>query len=411
MKKCILISLLFCLFYGFAQAATVSGRVIDATSGSGVSGVKVHLTDFSIFNDSVSTNTTGNYTYTLDSTVFVGDSILVTTTNCGVKISNAYRFTGANIISNFSICGGVQLHGSILSAGNLITGPASVLLIRKQYDSVHLDTVLTVLDSMNTSNGNYSKYFSSIPTGTLLLKAVLLSGNSQFANYLPIYDTTSLVWNNARTLSINHFLPAINTNLNLVKTSNPPGTGSLFGVVQVGANKGNAIGDPIEGRILILTTSAGQAVAYTFSNGSGQFSFPNLPFGTYKIFGDSWGKFNPALTITITSYKPDLSNILFEENDTYFRGTLKGVGVTGASISDLVQIFPNPVAHELHLKGLSNLKAPVSIQIFDMTGRSMVQYPYNGANEMLLPMDLYPAGCYFLELGTADEKMRFKVIK
>jgi len=411
MKKCILLSLFLSLFCGYAFSATVSGRIIDAVSGSGVSGVKVHVTDFGTVNDSVTTNTTGNYTYTLDSLVFIGDSILTYTTNCGVRLQNYYLFTGSNIVSNFTICGGIEIHGSILSAGNLITGPASVLLIRKEYDSLHSDTVLTIVDSMNTSNGNYSKYYTAIPAGTLLLKAVLLSGNTQFASYLPIYDTNSQVWNNARTLSNIHFQPSVSTNLSLIKTVNPPGTGSLSGVVQVGANKGTAIGDPISGRILILTTSAGQAVAYTFSNSSGQFSFPNLAFGTYKIYGDTWGKFNPALTITITNYKPDLSNILFEENDTYFRGSLKGVGVRGEGPSDPVLLFPNPVANELHIKGLSNLKAPISIQLYDLTGRSLIQYPYNGGDEMLLPLDQFPGGYYILELGTADEKKRYKVIK
>ena len=75
------------------------------------------------------------------------------------------------------------------------------------------------------------------------------------------------------------------TNISLIAGTNPGGPGFIGDSVLLGANKSAAVGDALDGRMLLLATSSGQAVAYTSSNASGQFSFPNLAYGTYDFRG------------------------------------------------------------------------------------------------------------------------------
>ena len=309
-----------------------------------ISSQKVYILD-SLHNyfDSTLTNSTGAYSFTLLSHITSGDPILVWTTACGVYHQNFLINSGSSLTSNFSVCAGTafyQLHGTISLGSGTNSGAAVVYLIRKQYDTTTLDTMLVAIDSILTSGATYSKSYSAIPYGTLLIKAALKTGNSSYSSYLPTYDTNSLMWSGARTLSSTHFQPSVTTDFHLIAGVNPGGPGFIGGSVLLGANKNAGVGDPLNSRILLLTTASGTAVAYTYSDAAGKFSFPNLAYGSYKIFGDALAKTNPALTVTISASNATVNSITFEENSTTFKGHIGNLGVIAGSALSRYQPLP-----------------------------------------------------------------------
>jgi hypothetical protein len=400
-----------------AKGATVSGTVTNATTYLPVSGQKVYVRDsFYTFLDSAVTSSSGSYSITLPAASSLPNSgIYVYTYACGKSYVNTYSYLGSSITSNFNVCATTTpfvLHGNITLNGAANNGPVRLYVILKQYDSLLMDTTLAALDSFSTSSGSYSKSYSSIPGGggTLLLKAALQAGHFGYSSYVPTYYTSSLVWSGATALSSANFNSSNSTNIPMIAGSNAGGPGFVGGSVILGANKTSAVGDPLPGRILILTNSTGQGIAYTYSDAAGAFSFSNLAVGTYKIFGDAWGKTNPALTFTLTNAKPGITNIVFEENSNSFKGTLNTLSVSSTITSD-ISVYPNPVADRLVVTGLDNISGSKTALLSDVTGAVMQTLVFVQGQPAMINTANLPNGMYLLRLQTDAGSINFRVVK
>ena len=415
MKRILLLTSICCMLTGVVQAASVSGTVTNATTGLPASGVAVLVTDsLKSFTDSVITNSAGFYLDSLP-TPMSARTLIISTTACGVLHSANRFFNGVtSITQNFTVCVPAitfTLHGSVLLDSLPNNGPGTVYLIRKQYDSLLLDTTLTVIDSMSTAptGGAFTKTYTAIPPGTLLLKAALHPSHPYYSVSLPTYYGAALVWSLATPLSTTNFSSSTVTNITMMKGVNPGGPGFIGGSVLVGANKTTAVGDPLADRILILTTSAGKPVAYTYSNVSGLFQFTNLAYGTYKIFGDAWGKTNPALTVTITAVRPSISNVLFEENNKTFRGTLT-LGIGNSSL-DGVSIYPNPATDHIQFNGLTAIGGSKTVILSDITGAVITRRTIEQGESPVISTAALSAGMYMLRLQTTGGSASFKIVK
>jgi hypothetical protein len=196
----------------------------------------------------------------------------------------------------------------------------------------------------------------------------------------------------------------------MIAGSNAGGPGFVGGSVILGANKTSAVGDPLPGRILILTNSTGQGIAYTYSDAAGAFSFSNLAVGTYKIFGDAWGKTNPALTFTLTNAKPGITNIVFEENSNSFKGTLNTLSVSSTITSD-ISVYPNPVADRLVVTGLDKISGSKTALLSDVTGAVMQTLVFVQGQPAMINTANLPNGMYLLRLQTDAGSINFRVVK
>jgi hypothetical protein len=192
--------------------------------------------------------------------------------------------------------------------------------------------------------------------------------------------------------------------------TNPGGPGVIGGSVLVGANKSTAVGDPLSSRLLLLTDNAGLPVAYTYSDASGQFQFPNLAYGTYKIFGDAWGKTNPALTVTISAAKPSITDVVFEENNKTFKGHIGGLNVSGAALSG-VAVYPNPVTDHVQFSGLSSIGGAKTIVLSDVTGAVVSRLVVEQNGNASISTAALPAGIYMLQLQTTEGSASYKIVK
>ena len=286
MKQISLFFLLLCLLATGASAATFSGTVTNASTSTPMASQKVYIQDSfgtSFWVDSTLTNTSGFYSFTLPGTIASGHYLVAYTRACGTTSYVSATYSGSNITGqNFSVCStssAYTLRGLIsLNGSPSINRVAMAYLIRKQYDSLLADTTLIAIDSISVTGagGGFSKGYSSIPYGTLLLKVALQPTDSQFANFLPTYHDSSLQWSGALALTTGAFSGG--TAVVYMKAgSNPGGAGFIGGSVLLGANKSTGTGDPLSKRIIMITNAAtGKAVGYTYSDAAGHFQFSNL---------------------------------------------------------------------------------------------------------------------------------------
>lgn len=402
---------------GAVQAGTISGNVYYQTSSTPVAGQVVSLWDTGhTWSTTVTTDAMGNYSVTVPSTVPTtspGNQIMVSTDACNFTYKSVTLNVGSSVVS-FPLCSGSgathRIYGKVSLGGLANTDTSIVYLIRKSYSTALMDTVLTKIDSIYTDiNGNYSRLYTPLPTGILLVKAALIPGHPSYSSYLPTYYTGSLNWSGATALGIRNVMGSTATDINLIAGTNPGGPAFVGGSVLLGANKSAAVGDPLSKRMLILTKSTGEAVAYTYSDASGSFSFPSLPYGSYKIFGDAMGKKNPSLSITVSAIKPRVSNIIFDENDKKFEGRLTDVSVRSSEL-EAVSVFPNPATTAVQVRGLSTIKGVKTITLSTMTG-AVISRQTVVSGDAVIATEPLPAGVYMVQLVTAVGNASFRLTK
>lgn len=414
MKRIPILTLLLCMLAIGTYAATLSGTVTDVTTGNPVSGQKVYVYDsLSFWSDSTTTNSSGGYSFTVPTAVPSGDLIMAYTAGCGGFRSWFTGFyAGTNMTANFTTCSSSPfiLHGYITLGGVPNSGGAKLYLIRKTYDSISAAHILTAIDSMVTGTGGYyTKTFSSVPAGTLLLKAALLPSNPSYSSYLPTYYNGSASWSSATALGTSNF-SSVMTNINMIGGTNPGGPGFIGGSVLMGANKTAGVGDPLPSRIIILTNSANQPVAYTYSDASGHFEFRNIAIGSYKLYGDAWGKNNPTLNVTLSNSQQSVNNVVFEENSTEFAGRIGGVGTGIPAQLATLKVYPNPATAYVQIDGLSTVNGDKTITLRGVTGAVISSQTVNTASLRIATGEL-PAGMYILHVATEAGSASYRFVK
>jgi hypothetical protein len=427
---------LFCCLLGLeANATTFSGTVYNAsaTSCGPMSGQKVFIGDSTkAYYDSTVTNSAGQYSFTLPTWLSTGASLAIYSTGCGALERYIYSYTGSNMTLDFILCGD-QKHivGSarltVATSDSFNRGSTKTWLIQETVNPVTADTILTAIDSMvhgdtvsATSPGSpasFGFWRACIPAGKLLMKSALEPSNPFYSNYLPTYWTApgtppAFTWNKASQLTTTNWNvsgPVIYSNIHMIAGTNPGGPGFIGGSVLLGANKSTAVGDPLPHRILILTKSTDEPVAYTYTDGSGNFKFPSLPYGTYKLFGDVIGKNNPPMIITLSAGNDRVSNVVFEENSKEFTGR---IGTTGITLNSLltIKVSPNPVADNLTVDGLESIRGNKTLTLVDLTGAVVSKQSVNTGSAVLNLSRLAP-GIYVLQVTTDDGVAMFRIAK
>ena len=164
----------------------------------------------------------------------------------------------------------------------------------------------------------------------------------------------------------------------------------------------------VSGTLTNGSTSAaisGQTVYLADSNWTG-FSFSNLPYGTYKLFGDAWGKTNPVLTVTLSAAMPSINNVKFEENSTTFKGTLNSLSVP-IHTSNTIGLYPNPARDVLQLVGVPGA---VSVSLHNVFGVLIRQVAVNNGSALSIPVADLHAGMYYAEIQSPGTSVSRQVI-
>jgi hypothetical protein len=398
----------------YGSGNTITGTVYNHT-GTPAFGATLMVTKAGGGAAYATTNSAGIYSISIPCTWNSGPLTLYAyppSASCGYG-SRTVTYSGSSISGLVDTLCYNGISGIVSKQGGGAAASAKVYLVDEYYDSTSTTpiTTLTAIDSTVTnSSGYYSFELNTVmPYHTFYTKAALQPSDPAYSNFLPTYHDSSLVWSSADTIKLSQWQAhAANINISLRGGSNSGGPAFIGGNVLMGANKTTAVGDPVPDRILLLTTSTGQAVAYTYSDATGAFAFPGLPYGSYLLFGDVWGKTNPALAVTVSQTNGTVNNIVFEENSGSFEGHFKSLSVGGPRALEALHIYPNPVKDYVAIGGLTGISGAKTMVLRDATGSVIASYTLNGD---IVSTKTLPAGLYLMQVQTSEGVANFRFVK
>ncbi len=262
-------------------------------------------------------------------------------------------------------------------------------------------------------DGNFA--FLDIPVGDYLLRAMLGEADPNTETFLPTYNNHELWWNDVTAISVSEAV----TNQQILLIAAEPlgsGLGSISGGVEEGENiRGNDddrnAGEPIADVSIILLNADELPVAYAMTDSDGQYSFENLPWGTYKVVLEIAGIEQPAYWVTLSPEMPsvDDQNFIVDEDSAATTVSTSSI-VMGHSIS----LFPNPTRAEIYLNFELSQTTILNIDLVNVNGQTVLSRRFQlGAGQYTETFDLktLPAGVYQLQMVDAKGTTSRKIVK
>lgn len=105
------------------------------------------------------------------------------------------------------------------------------------------------------------------------------------------------------------------------------------------------------------------------------------------------------ITVTVSGLAPVIVQVVQD-------GTSVGIPENNATA---ILVFPNPAKDAVHIT-LENSSADTRVSLLDMTGRSLIDLPFPGKNEMVLNVGNLPRGYYFVRILQNNETIVRRLI-
>lgn len=334
----------------------------------------------------------------------------VTVTDANNCASTACYQHTSNVPDNYRISGFVYPLDSINIIFTEVTG--LVYLIVHDED----EGTLTAIDTVEMQDGGYYD-FGEVPAGNYLVKAAYDEGIDIYEDNLPTYFGGVLWWNEATNITIPYTSSNVfgrNFHVYMVPGENPGGPGFIGGLISEGANfAGDVVdtrsGDPLAGISVLLLTDANEAVTHTVSDENGEFSFPDLAWGTYKVYIEIEGIEQVFHRVTIGPDNPEVNNIAFEVGEEGIVNSLKDF-LKGKAF----EVYPNPATDQVFVSVNSTEEFEGRLQVTDITGQTMLSQTktfYQGEQQINLNINSLPTGIYFLNIQTGKKLVSRKIVK
>lgn len=398
--------------------AVVTGKV-TRTNNDSVSGARVYVRADSsggspVFQTVSDTSmNSGNFAITLPSGIPLGTVFYVSTLNCDSvsEVSNTHVYTGNNINSPLQICVVPPTNFS----GYVYLGDASKRP-KQQEAEVYLiakcaGNVLSYIDAIETDTNGYYKVdtFPKLATGCeVIIRAKMKSTSAEYKDYLPAYHQSNsnyrLRWSGGRDVPYSVAKGGIN--IILPEAINPFGGPSAIAGYAVDNNA-----NILPGKLMLLTDMADITVDYTYTDAQGYFSFTNLPFGGYKVFGDVWGKDNPDLVVKVDADHVNEYDIIFTENTIEYKGRIATTINNMQNIVGELELYPNPATSKAIIKGAEKISGSKQLIVRDIAGKIIKSEVYEDGLKVSLSLTDVQHGIYFVELITSDGNAVLKLIK
>lgn len=305
--------------------------------------------------------------------------------NNGCQDTYCAQVSYGNNSSGFCIAGEVN-------AGTPNQRADAGLVYLISYDSQ--TNTLTAIDTAIVDSAGYFS-FCQVPGGQYLVKAALTPNSVYYSNYLPTYYGNSLFWNYAQYVTASTVYPFIT--INLIAGNNPGGPGFVGGDVTQGANKTNGPGDPLESVQVMLLDMNDNPITYVYTDAQGQFSFPDIAYGTYKVYPEVTGINTIPAIVTIDGNTQSITDIHLYQGTTEI-----STGIASAITEELKasDIYPNPTANEAFITFELTKPADVNIRIYTTTGQlvsdQMTQLG-EGIQKVEIKTDDLNGGIYFVQ--------------
>ncbi len=272
---------------------------------------------------------------------------------------------------------------------------------------------LQALDTAEITNGGYYT-FGEVAPGSYILRAILGEGDPEFDNYLPTYFGNVLNWEDATTVVI----PANNWwlyHIILIEGEIPEGPGVISGTIIEGPGftSDDEVDDrddtPIEDVSVFLLSDTGVPLGYDLSNADGEFSFPDLAWGTYQLVVEIPGLPQAEYWVTIGPDQPEVTDIVFVVTDESIT-----TGVEDWLEETAVSVFPQPAGNQVQIRFDLPEAANLQLQILDSTGKVLLQKSArfeSGLQSLELNTSEWAQGLYFYNLRAGKQVLAGKLIK
>lgn len=355
-----------------------------------------------------SLSTSPNHTY---STAGTYNAQLITTY---YDSTTSQAFCNDTVVKAITVTGTTAAPSAISGYIAVDTGLTTTQVYRVwliQYNSTN--QTLTAIDTLtitNTPPNRYTQFsFANVTPGSYRVKAAILNAQALSIGYVPTYHDSALLWNNATI--INHTVSGSN-NVKILMQHGTPTTGPGFvgGNVTQGANKGTANGIP-DLNVFILDAS-GNLVQSAITDASGNYSFSQLPNGTYSIYPEEMEYRTTPSTIIISNNQSSISNINFERSKTMKTITPKATGVTNVNTDDnWFSIHPNPAGKYVIVNWQNTNTATTGLlNISDVTGRTIYSTTVRANTKEQIQLDHLNSGVYFVTIDANNNRQTQKLI-
>ena len=293
----------------------------------------------------------------------------------GLSSSATYVVTGtdthgctgtASVIINFN-----RVYGHITYTGGISTDVFKVWLI--QFNPS--DSSITSLDSVNSCMDAGVPYyeFSSPASGSYMAKAKLDGTVAGSSGYIPTYSSSTPNWYDAASAA--HTTGADAMNITMVYGTVPAGPGFISGYISAGAGRGTSGDVPAVGMIVYLKDASGHILTYTYTDGTGMYSFSALANGSYIIYPENYSFYTtPSSVITLSTSAESVTGINFKQHNTY--GTITPLSPTSTSVATTTaqefNIYPNPTTGNIFIQWSNKITGNADVTITDVTGRVVI---------------------------------------
>ena len=298
-----------------------------------------------------------------------------------------------NDSTNYINIGGHLFAGAYPINNPVSTGDTGIVYLYRL-----INNYLIPIDTTEVTTFGYFT-FSQILPGEYVLKANLSPNSTRYKDFFPTYYTSSLKWNLCDHLKVKD-TSAYEVNINLVQTVDSlSGPASMIGFV-VQSTKDMGFKKLANAEIILFDVNMFPLI-YTFSDINGNFSFLDLPFGTYNLMAESAGKFPALLKVTLDENHPVFDSLVLE---VLSHAPMNIVTLNRNPRIESIPVFPNPTRGNINLVLRSGEPENLIIEIYSMTGQKVYlnNCQINGIKSVSVPLDLFSDGYYFLMLRSED---------
>ncbi|HXS36655.1 MAG TPA: T9SS type A sorting domain-containing protein [Flavipsychrobacter sp.] len=281
------------------------------------------------------------------------------------------------------------------------------------YDST--TDIIAAVDSAYTAGYDFVPYqFNSVTAGNYLIKAQDISTPSSGADFVPTYHTSSLHWNTADyVLFSTGILSGQDINMqNGIPTSGP---GFIGGNVLYGAGKmthsTGTVGDPVPGLLIYLMDASNKLVSSAYTDNSGNYSFSNIPTGTYTVYPENIGyTTTPWSSIVVSTGTPSINTINFKQTSTAIEPATTAIANVNES-NGTIAIYPSPSDGNINLQWGNVSSKTAAVSVVNMTGQKVYQGELNinsnGKNQLNLSQ--LQSGIYFINIQAGNMQYNQKL--
>jgi PKD repeat protein len=269
------------------------------------------------------------------------------------------------------------------------------------------DNQLAPIDTARIDTLGYY-YFYQLAPGDYVTKSFLDPSSTHFKQYAPTYYGNTLTWDDASTIKLDNEDNWECDIRMLQPETMVNGDGLIQGTITFGGsdNPGNPPAENVE---ILLLDNDETCMNYLYSNGNGEYSFEELPYGNYIVHAEMPGKETIPAHITIDANNPALNNldliilsgqIIFDIEE-----------ISSDYVESIKSVYPNPARDMAFLELDISKPSYIRIDILNYAGQVVLssnEYLSTGVQKVQLDTRTLARGMYAVVLTTQDNVQKVK---